>query len=173
MTAFCRSFARGSRANSENTQRRRTFDLTHVSAHRSKSRPVKTRRRRARNGAKPSPPTWSLWVRNSKREEWDRPAPPGAARSSSIQSRVPSLRSPRVVLLYWPNLKMRWRSPPVEVGMAQAVLLEARDPVSKVLTHHYGRTFGKVHAVGRGHAAGAPGVKYLFDCLVRKCWTIR
>jgi hypothetical protein len=64
-------------------------------------------------------------------------------------------------------------SPPVEGGMAQAVLLETCDPVFKVLAHHYGRSFGKVHAVGRGNAAGAPGVKYLFDCLVRNCRTIR
>src|SRR5258708_2324007 len=64
-------------------------------------------------------------------------------------------------------------SPSAEGGMAQAVLHQACDPVLEVLAHHYGRSFGEVHAVGRGDAAGAPGVKNLLDCLVRKGWTVR
>jgi hypothetical protein len=39
-------------------------------------------------------------------------------------------------------------SPSVDGGVARAVLDEAFDPVLEVLAHHYGRSFGEVHAVG-------------------------
>src|SRR5258708_6627941 len=65
------------------------------------------------------------------------------------------------------------RSSAVEGGMAQAVLLQAGDPVLEVLTRHYDRSFGKIHAVGRGDAAGAPSVKDLLYCLMCERWTTR
>src|ERR1700751_5840648 len=58
------------------------------------------------------------------------------------------------------------RSSAGEGGRAKAVLLQAGDPVLEVLTGHYNRSFGKIHAVGRGDAAGAPSVQDLLDCLM-------
>lgn len=55
----------------------------------------------------------------------------------------------------------------VEGGVAQAVLLQAFDPILEVLAEHHGRCFRDAYAVGLVDTAGAPGVHDMLDRFVR------